>query len=75
MIGLLCAGAFAGAYYFKIYKPKQDAFDEDEYEEEYAESYEDRDGSEKKVEYLDDDGDNVDYDYEKIVIMEEEDDE
>lgn len=75
MIGLLCAGVFAGAYYFKIYKPKQDVFDEDEYEEEYADVYEPQERREDKVEYLDDEEETVEFDYEKIKIPDEEDDE
>lgn len=51
LLGILCAGALGGAYYFKIYKPKQDDFDDDEYEEE-LEQEEDR---RAEPEYLDDD--------------------
>jgi hypothetical protein len=41
LIGLVAAGVLGGAYYFKVYKPKQDSDDEeDEYEEDESETEE-----------------------------------
>jgi hypothetical protein len=41
LIGLVAAGVLGGAYYFKVYKPKQDGDDEeDEYEEDESETEE-----------------------------------
>lgn len=54
LLGILCTGALAGAYYFKIYRPKQDDFDEEEYEEDLAQEEE----AQREVpEYLDDEDD------------------
>lgn len=70
LIGLLCAGGFAGAYYFKIYKPKQDDMDEDEYEEDYDEEQQtyERDESD----YFDDDSEENQLDGPEILEDEEE---
>lgn len=40
LIGLIAAGVLGAGYYFKIYKPKHEYDDEDEYEEEDAEVHE-----------------------------------
>lgn len=37
LIGLAAAGFLGAAYYFKVYKPKQDGYDEDEYDEDEME--------------------------------------
>lgn len=54
LMGLLFAAIFAGAYYFKIYKPKQESFDEDEYEEEYEEESGSHDEEDEHREMLED---------------------
>lgn len=54
LLGILCTGALAGAYYFKIYRPKQDDFDEEEYEEDLAQEEE---AQREEPEYLDDEND------------------
>lgn len=41
LIGLAAAGVFGAGYYFKIYKPKHEYDDEDEYEEDEADEAED----------------------------------
>lgn len=52
LLGILCTGVLAGAYYFKIYRPKQDNFDDEEYEEDLAQKEE-----KEEPEYLDDEDD------------------
>ena len=54
LLGILCTGALAGAYYFKIYRPKQDDFDDEEYEEDLAQEEE---AQGEEPEYLDDEND------------------
>lgn len=70
MIGLLCAGAFAGAYYFKVYKPKHEDFDDEEYEEDYDEE----EPEQKKIEYLDEDDEDTEesWDYERRELLDDE---
>ena len=40
LIGLVAAGALGGGYYFKVYKPKHEYDDEDEYEDDETEEAE-----------------------------------
>ena len=59
LITLLAAGVGAGAWYMKIYKPKHEYDDEDEYEEEYDqnEPYEREEDEKSEPTYLEDDED------------------
>lgn len=71
LIGLLCAGIGAGAYYLKIYKPKHEDFDDEEYEEDYEEKEQEK----KEIEYLDDDDEiGIAWDNEEMKLLEDEED-
>lgn len=58
LIGLVVVGALAAGYYFKIYKPKHEYDDEDEYEETEEEEETTEQDDEEQVETLPDEEDS-----------------
>lgn len=58
LIGLVAVGALGAAYYFKIYKPKHEYDDEDEYEETEEEEENIEQDDEEQVETLPDEEDS-----------------
>ncbi len=79
LIGLICAGIFAGAYYFKIYKPQHDDYAGDEYDEDYDDEDDqpqkgrpEKDDSEEG--FLDEEDPEDNRDYGRRVIMDDEED-
>lgn len=60
LIGLLAAGAGAGAWYMKIYKPKHEYDDDDEYDEEYDQDEPYEKEEESEPEFLEDEEEDDD---------------